>query len=143
MQSPYDPLLRVQRRSLDAIRLSLIAELSREQAVEMRLAEIDTRIAAETRAAAGNWQLMSHPYSRRQKDDRVRLEGDRVAVGQALGRLRDATMEACGQMQAVTEASAAFVADRYRQIAQSEQAEADDFAGARLGGPRRAALGRA
>jgi len=137
MQSPYDSALRVQRRTLDSIRLSLIQELASERAIEADIAALDERMLEEATVAAGNWQLMSHPYAQRQRDGRAHLAKDRASTDVSLTRLRVATMEACGQMQAIAEASAAFIADRHQRLARSEQAQADDFAGARISAHRR------
>jgi hypothetical protein len=144
MQSPYDSALRVQQRTLDTIRLSLLAELAREQMVDAELGALDVSIAHEASIAASGWEFASHPYGQRQRAHRARLENDRAGIDTRVGRLRDATMEACGQKLAVAHAAASYTASLRQRIARTEQATADDFTGGRIAQARQrtALLGR-
>jgi hypothetical protein len=137
MPSPFESALRVNQRTLDTIRLSLLAELAREHVVQADLERVDASIAVEASIAASNWQFTAHPYGQRQRADRARLEKDRVGIEARLGGLRDATMEACGQMHAIAEAAADYAASARQRDARSEQALADDFAGTRIAGQLR------
>lgn len=136
MQTPYDSALRVQRRALDAIRLSLLAELAREQAVDAERTALDRRMADEAGVAASDWEVMGHPYVAYQRARRRRLEHDQRGIDASLSRLRGAAMEACGLMQAISGAATGYAAGRIREEAGTEQAHADDFAGARMAARR-------
>jgi hypothetical protein len=132
MKTPFDSALRVQARTMNAIRLSLLAELAREHLVEAESAAVAASIRREASVAAIDWQLTAHPYGQYQRTQRQRLENDRRGIHANLERLRGSAMDACGQMQAITEAAAGFADDRRRQEAGTEQAQSDDFSGARF-----------
>ncbi|MBC7583222.1 MAG: hypothetical protein H7316_05680 [Tardiphaga sp.] len=136
MKNPYDPALRVQRRAIDAIRLSLLAEIAREQAVAAEAAVLDVRIAREVSVAGSDWQISPHAYVQRQQARRRSLDDEGRTIETALGRLRDGAMTACGQMQAIGGAATAFVAECLRHEMVTEQARADDFAGTRIAAAR-------
>lgn len=132
MQTPFDRAARVQRRALDAIRLSLLAELAREQAVAAEGARLDHQISHEASVAGADWRTSAHPYLTRQRARRRGLDDEGQRIDAALGQLRAAAMEACGQMQAIAGAAAGFAADHRRQEMVNDQARADDFAGTRI-----------
>lgn len=131
MQTPYDSALRIQQRAMDGIRLSLLVEAARDRALTEERNALDSDFEHESAVAAMNWQVGAHPYGQRVRARRVGLDNDRRAVDIRLNRLRDAAMEACGQMLAITEAAAGFKSDRRRREGAAEQASADDLNGAR------------
>jgi hypothetical protein len=137
MKTPFDSALRVQTRTMNAIRLMLLAELAREHVIEAESAALAASMRSEARVAAVNWQIGAHPYGQYQRTERLRLDTDRRRTHANLDVLRVAAMDACGQMQAITEAAAGFAIDRRRQEAGAEQAQADDFAGARFNARQR------
>ena len=116
---------------MDAIRLSLLVETARAQALADERDALDADIERESAIAAINWQIGVHPYGQRVRARRAGLESDHRAVEGRLHRLRDAAMEACGQMVAITEAVAGFAGDRTRREDAAEQARADDLNGSR------------
>jgi hypothetical protein len=132
MKTPFDSALRVQARTLNAIRLSLLAEIAREHLVEAEQAALAVSIRREASVAAVDWQLCAHPYGQHQRTQRQRLDNDRRGIHASLETLRGAAMDACGQMQAITEAATGFANDLRRREAGAEQAQSDDFSGARF-----------
>lgn len=132
MQTPYDSALRVQRRAMDAIRLSLLTELSREHAIDASCAALDIQMKHELTVAASDWQTTAYPYVAHQRTERRKLEHDRLGIEANLGHLRGAAMEACGLMQAIAGAAAGYSYGRIRDETAAEQVRADDFAGTRI-----------
>jgi hypothetical protein len=131
MPTPFDSALRVQRRALDAIRLSLLAEAVREAEVRAHLLALDQHIADEQAVAAGDWRLAAHPYGARLRDHAARLDGERAGIDASLSGLRDAALVASGQMQAVADAAGAYRASLARASRASEQNDADEIFAAR------------
>ena len=137
MKTPFDPVLRVQARTMNAIRLSLLAEIAREHLVDAEQAALAASIRREASVAAVDWQLSAHPFGQYQRTQRQRLDNDRRGIDASLETLRGAAMDACGQMQAITEAATGFANDRRRREAGAEQAQSDDFSGARFNARQR------
>lgn len=143
MQTPFDSALRIQQRAMDAIRLSLLVETARDQALADERDALNTDFERESAIAAINWQVGVHPYGQRVRARRAGIENDRRAVDGRLDRLRGAAMEACSQMVAITEAAAGFASDRARREGAAEQARADDLNGSRSASRHAAAYRRA
>ena len=137
MKTPFDSALRVQARAMDAIRLSLFAEVAKEFAIEAEREVLAASMRREAAIAASNWQVTAHPYGQYQRAERRRLDADHRGIKASLGTLRDAAMDACGQMQAITDAATGFTTGQHQREANAEQAHADDFAGTRIAGHRR------
>lgn len=131
MQTPFDPALRIQQRALDAIRISLLAETACEQALADERDAIDSDLNREAAIAAMDWQVGAHPYGLRIRARRIALERDRCAVDDRLQRLRDAAMNACGQLVAITGAASGFAGDARRRETAADQSLVDDLVGAR------------
>ncbi len=143
MATPFDTALRVQRRSMDAIRLSLLAEAVREAEVRAQVRELGVHIVEERAVAAGDWQLAAHPYGARLRDRAARLVADGRGIDARIDGLRGEALAACGQLQAITQATESYdVAARRHQNA-TEQAQADDISGGRAAMALRSASGRA
>lgn len=140
MHTPFDSALRVQKRAMDAIRLSLLSELAREQALTELRIELDSTIAREAAIAASNWQVGAHPYSHRLRSKRVRLEHEHRDCDAKIDGLRNEAMEACGQMVAINSAARAYVATSNQRMVAAEQAQADDLGGARHARARRTTM---
>lgn len=131
MATPFDSALRVQRRAMDAIRLSLLAEAVREAEVHAQVRALGVHIIEEHAVAAGDWQLTAHPYGARLRERATRLNTERRGIDARLDSLRDEALAACGQLQAITQAAACYGAATRRQVLATEQAQADDISGGR------------
>ncbi len=130
MSTPFDSALRVQRRALDAIRLSLLAEAVRAAEVRAHLMALDQHLADEQAVAAGDWRLAAHPYGARLRDHAARLGSESAGIGASIAGLRDAALAASGQLQAVDQAAGHYRASLARAARAREQNEADEgFAG--------------
>jgi hypothetical protein len=142
MATPFDTALRVQRRGMDAIRLSLLAEAVREAEVQAQVRALGVHIIEERAVAAGDWQLAAHPYGARVRARVTQLETEGRRVAARLDGLRDEALAACGQMQAITQAAAGYGATLQRQARTSEQTQADDISGGRAASALRAGTRR-
>jgi hypothetical protein len=130
MSTPFDSALRVQRRALDAIRLSLLAEAVRAAEVRAHLLALDQHLADEQAVAAGDWRLAAHPYGARLRDHAARLGSESAGIVSGIAGLRDAALAASGQLQAVDQAAGQYRASLARAARAREQNEADEgFAG--------------
>jgi hypothetical protein len=139
MKTPFDSALRVQARTMNAIRLSLLAEIAREHVAEVERTALVADMRREAAVAAVDWQVAAHPYAQYQRAERHRLDHACRGISANLDRLRSSAMDACGQMQAITEAASCFANDQRHREAGAEQSQSDDFAGARFGARRRLA----
>ena len=142
MATPFDTALRVQRRGMDAIRLSLLAEAVREAEVRAQVRALGVEIMEERAVAAGNWQLAAHPYGARLRAQVTHLQTESRNVEARLDGLRDQALAACGQLQAISEAAAGYGKTVQRQVRASEQAQADDLSGGRAASALRGASRR-
>lgn len=143
MPTPYDSVLRIQKRAMDAIRLSLLVETMREQELAQEHAELETDLVREAAIAANDWQVGAHPYSQRLRTRRAGLESDRRLVDARMVVLRDSAMAACGEMVATTSAASDFAKEALRRQSAAEQAHLDDLSGVRFASSRRVVAARA
>lgn len=131
MTTPLDPALRLQRRALDTLRLSLAAEAAVEAALAAEAQALARTAADEAALAAGDWRLSAHPYARRLQARRADVAAAGEASTARLSGLRRAALDACGQLVAMTGVADALRAEQDRMAAGREQAAADDRAAGR------------
>ncbi len=139
--TPYDTALRIQRREVDTVKVSISVEVERIVVLDGQIAAHDTRLRDE-RALAHAMPFASDAWTARMKHERIRLDDAARMARARLGQLRAQAIEAYGTMRAIESA-----ADRYRDEADrvadaAEQASIDDIAAARLLRERRRAARR-
>lgn len=134
MTTPYDPALRVQRRAIDHLRITLRGERDRLTSVEAEAVALTERYQRESATAAGDWNCSAFAYGQRLRDRRVALDGDRRRIDTGIDQLREHALAASGQLRAIEDAAGEYrLADRRRALA-GEQNEADDFSATRVAG---------
>ena len=132
MKTPYDPAVRIGKRALEAIRVSLRAEIVRIAELDDEAASITQQKMREYEAAEGDWAISTYDWLRSRQARMHHIAQDKMQAEAELGRLRDEAAQAYGQLQA-TESAATLWAQHARQHEQRKaQAETDDLASARL-----------
>lgn len=131
MSGPYDALVRMQKRGLDQIRLSIGVEINHADQVARAQDALIEEIEGECLAAQGDWTISTAAYLRDRAARTARLVQSKREHEEALDRLRQKAGEAYGALR-VAERAAALHALREEQARMRKaQAEADDLANAR------------
>lgn len=131
MSTPYDTALRVQRREVDAVKVSISVEVERISTLEAMTIAHDTRLRDE-RALAPAVPVASDAWVARMKDERQRLEADARQAQARLAQLRARALEAYGTMRAIESAAERYQDEADRAADAAEQAAIDDIAAARF-----------
>jgi flagellar biosynthesis chaperone FliJ len=142
VKTPVDPVVRLQRRSVDDLRAQISVEISHVGAIEAAFAAVEADVAAQYRVVAGDWAMQMHGFAQRRRADRAKLDAQRRDAMARLDRLRSEAAEAYGKLKAAEDAAERFREDANAAIALAEQNAADDFALGRFVA-RKAALSRA
>ncbi|AJP72231.1 hypothetical protein [Sphingomonas hengshuiensis] len=129
--TPFDTALRVQRREVDAVRVSISVEIERITEIETRSRAHDTRMIDE-RALAYALPVASDAWTARMRSERMRLHDAAVLADARLRRLREQAVEAYGTMRAIEGAAERHQDEEDRIVASAEQSAADDIAAAQF-----------
>jgi hypothetical protein len=129
--TPFDTALRVQRREVDTMKVSISVEVERITTLETQARTHDARMLQE-RALATSLPFASDAWTARMKAERVRLEEAAYLAQARLGRLRAQAVEAYGTMRAIEGAAERYQDEAERTIALGEQSASDDIAAARF-----------
>lgn len=136
MTTPFDTALRVQRREVDAMKVSISIEIenistltSQTQAHEIRM--------REERALSALVPIASDAWTSRMKAERSRLDHQSRLAQMRLIQLRAQAVQAYGTMRAIEGAADRFKDEAERLAAGAEQASIDDIAAAKLVRARR------
>lgn len=129
--SPYDTALRVQRREVDAVKVSISVEVERITTLETQGRQHDATVRNE-RALAYSMPFATDAWTLRMKAERARIEESAHLAQARLGRLREQAVEAYGTMRAIEGAAERFETEAERVAALAEQGAIDDMAAARF-----------
>jgi len=127
--TPYDTALRVQRREVDALRLSISVEVARLTTIETQQIAFEQSVQRE-RAAAVALPVPSDAWARRMRAERARMKESASLAAARLATLRRQAGEAYGTARAIEIAAGDYHDQQQRDLALSEQAAADDLAAA-------------
>ncbi|WP_109806370.1 hypothetical protein [Sphingosinithalassobacter portus] len=127
----FDTALRVQRRELDALRVSISVQIEQ---VDMLTDEQRAHLEAERRerAAASEIWIPTDAWAARMRSERDRLARSARDASERLTLLRSRAAESYGTMRAIEEAAARRQEEIDREQSAVEQAQADDFGTARF-----------
>lgn len=139
MKTPYDPAIRIGRRTVERIRLSLRAEMERITEIEEIREDLRVQVDRECDAAAGDPDISTHDWLRARHAQAQDLARRQAEAEAALDRLRSQAGEAYGRLRAAEKAAELHAERLRREALRKDQAEQDDLAAAR----RLLALGRA
>jgi hypothetical protein len=129
--TPFDTALRVQRREVDAVKVSISVEVERINTLETQTRTLDATVKQE-RALAYAMPFATDAWSARMKAERARLDEAAYLAQARLGRLRAKAVEAYGTMRAIEGAAERFEDEAERTVALAEQNAIDDIAAARF-----------
>ena len=130
MRTPYDPAIRIRRREIEDVRVSIGVEMRRLTEVEHRMEHVTSAAVREAEQAAREPMMSSYAYLTRMKAERARLDADRRSLDAGLDRLRAKAAAAYGSLNAIESAADSFRAEEARLAASAEQSRIDDFAAA-------------
>ncbi len=129
--TPFDTALRIHRREVDAVKVSIGVEIERITTIEAHTSAHDTRMRDE-RALAHAMPFSSDAWTARMKAERARLQEAANLAEARLGRLRSKAVEAYGTMRAIEGAAERYRDEAERTAALAEQGAIDDMAAARF-----------
>jgi hypothetical protein len=129
--TPFDTALRVHRREVDAVKVSISVEVERITTLEAQTRAHDATLREE-RALACALPFASDAWTARMKAQRARLDEAAYLAQARLVRLRDKAIEAYGTMRAIEGAAERYENEAERTIELAEQSAIDDIAAARF-----------
>jgi hypothetical protein len=139
--TPFDTALRVQRREVDSVKVSISVEVERITTLEAHTRAHEVTVQQE-RALAYALPFASDAWTARMKAERARLDEAAFLAQARLGRLRAQAVEAYGTMRAIEGAAERYENEAERVLAVAEQSAIDDIAAARFLRTRAAARKR-
>lgn len=129
--TPFDTALRVQRREVDAVKVSISVEIETITTLNSQAHAHDLRMREE-RALAAIVPIASDAWRLRMKAERARLDHQAQLANVRLTSLRAQAVEAYGTMRAIEGAAERFQDEADRTAAAAEQTGIDDIAAARF-----------
>lgn len=132
MKTPFDSALRVQQRSMEAIRIAISLEISQQTELERAEAALIDSMRRESAIAAQQTLAASSEWLVRMRAHRQQLRLDAEGSRMRLALLRAQAAEAYGTMHAIENAAERHRENATREEAGAEQARLDDFSAARL-----------
>jgi hypothetical protein len=129
--TPFDAALRVQRREVDAVKVSISIEVERITTIEGRTEAHDSRMRDE-RALAHSIPFATDAWAARMKAERNRLNEAAHLARARLGHLRAQAVEAYGTMRVIEGAAERYTDESERAAGTAEQGASDDLAAARF-----------
>jgi hypothetical protein len=129
--NPFETALRVQRREVDAVKVSISVEVDRIAGLDRLAHAHDVRMRDE-RALAHAMPFATDAWITRMKLERVRLADNARSAQARLAQLRAQAVEAYGTMRAIEGAAERHQDEAERTIALAEQGAIDDLSAARF-----------
>lgn len=132
MKSPYDTLIRLQKRQVDEVKLAIGQAVEQVDEVERAQHQLVSEVQNECLAAQGELHFSTYAYLQERKRRAAQLVMLRQQREQVLDTLREEATEAFGQLRVVENAAEAFATRKAQEHMRKEQAEADDLSSARM-----------
>jgi flagellar biosynthesis chaperone FliJ len=132
MKTPFDAVLRLRQREIDAMRLSISAEVNQLENIGRQHHAINASLRDEADLAASDWRFAAPAFGERLRAQRAQLLRDATVVVSRLGGLRREAAKAYGEMAAMEGAADRFRSEADQVVAKAEQAQIDDFSAARF-----------
>ena len=129
--TPYDTALRVQRREVDNVRISISVALEHSTAIEQAQIQLAEKARAE-REAPRDLLLPTDAWTAHVRRERGRLEEQARLADAKLTHLRAQAIEAYGTMRAIEGAADRHRDESERTEAIAEQGRIDDLGAARF-----------
>lgn len=132
MKTPYDGYVRMQKRTVDSIRIAISIKITRAEMLEQAASGIDATVRQECQTASENWMIPTHDYLRARQREADMIAQDRAACEEDIDRLRRQASDAYGALRVAEEAAHRHRARIIAQANRAQQAEADDLSTARM-----------
>lgn len=132
MRTPYDGYVRMQKRTVDSIRIAISVNISRAEMLDQAASGIAVTVQQECKTASENWMIPTHDYLRARQREANMIAQDRAACEGELDHLRRQASDAYGALRVAEEAAARHRARIRAQVNRAQQAEADDLSTARM-----------
>ncbi len=132
MKTPFDGAIRIRRREIDEMRVTISVQVNRLVEIEAEQTEADAALHRERTVASEDVLLSSHAYIARMQAERERLAQDQAAVDAHLTQLRAKAVDAYGAFKAITSAAETYQDEMAQAAASAEQGHLDDLAAANL-----------
>jgi len=132
MKTPYDTALRAMRRDVDDLRTAIGETNGQVIELDRRREALVARMHQEAALCSTDWTFPADAYLARAREQRETLAVERHAAETRLEELRHEAVERYGSLRAVEGAADVYRADAERALSAAEQAQADDFTGARF-----------
>jgi hypothetical protein len=129
--TPFDTALRVKRREVDAVKVSISVEIETITTLDQQTLAHEIRMREE-RALALTVPVASDAWRLRMKAERARLDQQAQLANVRLTTLRAQAVEVYGTMRAIEGAAGRFKDEAERVAAGAEQAMIDDIAASKL-----------
>jgi hypothetical protein len=129
--TPFDTALRVQRREVDSVKVSISETITTITTITHQANAHDQRMREE-RALAATIPVASDAWRLRMKAERARLDQQAQLAQVRLTHLRAQAVEAYGTMRAIEGAADRFKDEAERVAAGAEQSMIDDIAASKL-----------
>jgi hypothetical protein len=127
--TPFDTALRIQRREVDAMRISISVEVERVTQLETQGRALEAQSREEIMAAAA-LPFPTDAWAERMKREQIRINEAACLAQARLGQLRAQAVEAYGTMRAIESAAERHRDEAESAVAAAEQAGIDDIAAA-------------
>ncbi len=129
--TPFDTALRIHRREVDSVKVSISIEVERITTLEAQ-SRANAQREREERALAATLPVASDGWTARMKHEQVRIREAAHLAQARLGQLRAQAIEAYGTMRAIEGAAERYQDEADRTAAATEQTGIDDIAAARF-----------
>lgn len=131
MKTPYDPVVRVGTREMEAMRTALRHEMARVAGLARDAAALAIRVRDECALAEGDPQMRTDQWVRARQTQAALITQYRADAEAGLAQLRSQAITAYGRLRAAERAASAYIDETMAEVERKAQAEADDLGNAR------------
>ena len=131
MKTPYDPVVRVGAREVEALRNALRQEMVRVSGLVHEAAKLAQHVQEECRLAELDATLRTDGWVRARKAQATQIEKQKAEAEAGLNQLREQALTAYGKLRSALRAASAYLDKARAEEARKAQAEADDLDTAR------------
>lgn len=132
MSGRFETAIRVQRRQVDEIRLSIGVEIERARLIQEARVQVEEAMARERALVFARSMISGEAWLARARAERERLANEEKLAEARLNQLRARAREVYGTMRAIEEAARRDREEAVRQADAAEQAALDDLAATRF-----------
>jgi hypothetical protein len=132
MKTPYDGYVRMQKRSVDSIRIAISVNVTKAEMLDHAASKMAATVRQECASASENWAIPTYDYLRARQREASLIAQDRAACEADIDRLRQQASDAYGALRVAEEAAQRHRVRIIARANRAQQAEADDLSSARM-----------